>query len=175
MADPNPTTSTASTTTLTTTTTAAPYASATAYFHRTTDETGVSRVTQPRVRVVEQEDNPGNYNYVGPGFVGPTFTGPPGMAAAYNTPPPPPPAPVAPGFGQYPPGAYFGPALLTGIIVRKSDAKCPNSTMNPLLGQLPQPQYSQPRPATPTFQGVPAYATGSFTGKPSTSGAGMLN
>ncbi len=78
------------------------------------------------IRVIEQEDNPGNYNYHGPGFVGPTFTGPPGQAASYQLPqpPPPPPPPASPmafapfhPFGGYP--AYYGPEHYAGTINRR--------------------------------------------------------
>ncbi len=99
-----------------------PYPSTTTFYHRSTDESTMTRASYA-LRVLEQPDNPGNYNFHGPGgFVGPTFTGPPGQPELYSlptfhqTPPPaPPPAPAfhpMQGYISHP--AYFGPEQYSG-------------------------------------------------------------
>ena len=86
-------------------------ASSTAFYHRTTDETGIARMAArtQRLRCVEQADNPGNYNYIGPNFVGPTFSAPPGMADTFNIPAPTPPPMPPPVLPQMPPSSPFQP------------------------------------------------------------------
>ncbi len=82
-------------------TTSAGRATATTYYHRTTDESGMARMSAPVLRCVEQAENPGNYNYIGPGFFGPTFKAPPGLD--FNAPMQAPPAPMQAspfGYGQ---------------------------------------------------------------------------